>query len=260
MRKFSTWLGIVCLVCCMLVGTAVAQDAGADGTKTDGNANVATAKSIDLTKMDAVESYRYFVDLLRACGNTEESDIDPVGTCDKDAIWEMIDKQSKLVFVYAFYSLQRVDRIIETYFDPIDHKQLRERTGTNILKDENITDPQALFRYIFKPEKLIFNENTNSGIAFKSEEKDKDNPYVVIIHTFMENQDFVMIRESDNVWRNAGLVNIFSAAVAPILENEKNMKEFAKDNLLAEINRRKEVLDYFLLERAIAEARAAEKK
>lgn len=261
MRKFAIVLGMIGMIVFAFMAPAVAQDeaekaeAGTEVQAQEAPAKANNSAQDALAQMDASQSYRHFVNLLRACGDVSDNNVKVEGTCDKDAIWNMIDKQSKLVFVYAYASLVRVDRIIETYFDPIEHKQMRERTGTNIIKDNNVTDAQSLFKYIFKPEKLVFNANTNSGLEIKSEEKDKTNPYAMIIHTFMENQDFLMVRESDNVWRNASLVNIFQTAVEPIFESEKNMKEFAKDNLMAEINRRKEVLDYFIHEQALREAR-----
>lgn len=249
MRKFSICFGMLCLFWVLCAGIAMAQDEAVEPPKAgDAQTEAVVERPKDLSQMDAVQSYRHFVMLLRSCGNLENNDVKDYGACNLDAIWNAIDKQSKLVFVYAYASLVRVDRIIETYFDPIEHKQMRERTGTNIIKDHQITDALSLFKYIFKPEKLVFNPNTNAGLEFKSEEKDKQNPYLTVIHTFMDGQDFLMVLESDNVWRNAGLVNIFQSAVEPILETEKNMKEFAKDNLLAEINRRKEVSDYFWLE------------
>ena len=67
-------------------------------------------------------------------------------------------------------------------------------------------------------------------------------------------QHFVMIQESDNVWRTAGLRNVFAASLAPIWKSEEAMKEYAKDNLKTEIERRKEVIDYFLKQQVRREA------
>ena len=283
MRKLSTWLSILGLSFFVFGANAMAQDEepaeeAADEVANDAEGGAEDAVAADdqaeaepeavagdskndkaaqgagnpLAEMDAVQSYRYFIELLRACGNDPDYQAkSDKKECDMNALWDAIDVQSKMLFVNAYASLVRVDRIIETYFDPIEFTHMRSRTGTDIIKADKVTDARELFKHIFKSEKLVFNEQTLSGVEYESDEKDKKNPFIVTIHTHYPGQNFVMVRESDNIWRNAGLRNIFQAAVDPIFESEKAMQEYAKDNLTAEIDRRKKVLDYFLLQQAI---------
>jgi len=199
---------------------------------------------------DSVGAYHQFVELLRACAKDpkyqERAD---KRTCEPDKVWDAIDAKSKLLFVEAYASLARIDRIIETYFDPIEHKHMRERTGTNVLKENNIQNARDLFLYIFKPEALVFNDATNSGVEYKGETS--ISPSMVEIHTNSPRQNFIMIRESDGIWRNASLRNIFESSLNPIFASETAMKEYAKGNLATELERRKKVVDYFLVQQAV---------
>lgn len=208
---------------------------------------------------DAVGAYERLILDLRACGQDEEYQSRPdKKDCDLDKIWDSLDAQSKLLFVEAYASLVRIDRIIEIYFDPIEHRDMRNRTGTNIIASAPIKNAKDLFRHIFKPEALVFNEATNSGVKFSKDIVDK-NPNIVTIQTHYQGQKFVMIRESDGVWRNAGLRNVLSEALNPIFASEDAMKEYAKGNLATEIERRKKVLDYFLIQQELLKQQARPK-
>ena len=92
-----------------------------------------------------------------------------------------------MAFIQAYVSLVRMDKVITTYFDPIEHKQMRDRTGTDLLDKQNITNEIDLFAYLFHPEKLVFDESTKSGLQFKSDDIISD--YVVDIHTNQSRQD-----------------------------------------------------------------------
>lgn len=290
MRKIPAWLCSFGIAGLILTGNAWAQDdpenseaasekqvqeentteEGADAPKaeevaeSEESSEEAEAKEkaakldaarAELAQMDAQHSYEYFIELLRACGNDPAyKEQSTHKECSVDAIWEVIDAKSKLLFINAYASLVRVDRIIETYFDPIEYKYMRNRTGSSILHEHSIHNALDLFKYMFKPEKLVFNDQTLSGVAFKSTKKSDKNPYIVTIETNLSGQEFVMVRENDNVWRTAGLYNIFQAAVQPIFDSETAMQEYAKDNLMAEIERRKEVLEYFLIQQKLRES------
>ncbi|MCL2326462.1 MAG: hypothetical protein FWC40_08230 [Proteobacteria bacterium] len=196
---------------------------------------------------DSVGAYLQFVEQLRACADSQERT--DKRTCEPDKVWDAIDAKSKLLFVEAYGSLARIDRIIETYFDPIEHKHMRERTGTNVLKENDIHNARDLFLFIFKPEALVFNDSTNSGLEYRG--ATSHSPSMVAIHTNSREQDFIMIRESDGIWRNASLRNIFESSLSPIFASENAMKEYAKGNLATEMERRKKVLDYFLIQQAV---------
>ncbi len=198
---------------------------------------------------EAVSAYNDFIDALRACGQ------DPVyqkkpdkQECDKMKIFNALDFQSRNLYLEAYTSLQRMDRIIETYFDSIEHKDMKLRTGTFVLTNETepITDYEALFRHLFNPEKIVFNESTNSGLQFRKDEVIDKN--TVIIYTYQKNQTFKMIREDDGVWRTSGLIDFISDSLDPIFSSETAMKEYAKGNFEAELNRRATVLKYFLVQ------------
>jgi len=275
MRKFSTWLGILGIAGCFAAANAWAQDADEAAPEAAPAVEAApeaapvpeaapaveaaseaapAAPAVDkaaLAAMDERQSFLYFIELLRACGNDPAYQAKPDHkSCSVDAIWESIDSKSKMLFISAYASLARVDRIIETYFDPIEYKAMRERTGTYILKEHNITDALGLFKYMFKPDQLVFNDQTNSGVEFKGIVR-SNSPYIVTIETNLQGQDFVMVQESDKIWRMAGLFNILSQAVKPISDSEAAMQEYAKENLMAELKRRTKVRDYFIFQQKL---------
>lgn len=205
---------------------------------------------------DAVGAYEKIIVNLRACGQDEAYQESPnKEACDLDKVWDTLDAQSKLMFVEAYASLVRIDRIIEIYFDPIEHKDMRSRTGTDIIASVPIKNAKSLFRYVFKPGALVFDEATNSGVKFSKDIVDQ-NPNIVTIQTHYQGQKFIMMRESDGVWRNAGLRNVLADALAPIFSSEDAMKEYAKGNLATEIERRKKVLDYFLIQQEMRKQQA----
>lgn len=170
---------------------------------------------------------------------------------DKAAVWDGIDSSSKVLFRDALASLIRMDRIIETYFDPVEHKYMRERTGTHILKDANIKTPADLFVYMYQPDALVFREDEEVGAQIDDDLIDEKNKRVVTLITKASGQQFVMMRESDNVWRTAGLRNVFHESLAPIAKSEAAMREYAKGNFDAEIERRREVIAYFRVQEEV---------
>ena len=187
----------------------------------------------------AVSAYTDFIATLRACSENAAS-------CDKEKIWNFMDAQTKSLYLEAYASLVRIDRIIETYFDPIEHKHMKSRTGVDILESANIHEYKDLFFHVFKPEKLVFDANTISGTEFESDTVRNAN--VVVIQTHQSTQQFTMIREDDGVWRTSGFLDPSAYALEPIFISESAMKEFAKGNLESEIRRRIAVRDYFVVQ------------
>ena len=189
------------------------------------------------------KAYFDFVQELRACGQ-DNNNKNAAGTeCDVNKIWDALDVQSKNQFVDAYAALVKIDRIIETYFDPIEHQYMRAKTGTDVLKKAPINNYKDLFAYIFKPDKLVFNDNTESGLEIEQSVKQDD--YHVTIKTHIK-QEVPMVFESDGVWRVAGLIDYINFALAPIFASVTAMQEYAKGNLEAEIKRRTTVRSYFL--------------
>ncbi len=264
MRKFSTWLGILGIAGCLASANVWAQDSEKAAPEAENTEAAAAPEApvIDraaLAAMDERQAYVFFIDLLRACGNDPNYQAKPDHqACRVDLIWEMIDSKSKMLFINAYASLLRVDLIIETYFDPIEHRTMRDRTGTNILKEHNINNAFDLFKFMFKPDQLVFNEQTNSGVEFKSIKK-SDSPYIVTIETNLPGQEFVMVQESDHVWRMVGLFNILNQAVKPIADSEIAMQEYAKENLMAELKRREKVRDYFIFQQRLRDKLAKQR-
>lgn len=189
----------------------------------------------------AIAAYKSFIASLQACAAASHT---TDKACDKRKIWDMLDSQTKSQFLDAYAALVKIDRIIETYFDPIEHQYMRTKTGTNLLKDANINSYEALFEYVFHPEALIFNANTESGVECESSNTLNDN--VVNIQIHYNGQVFTMIRESDQVWRTSGLLNYVNVALDPIFASESAMTEYAKGNLADEMTRRSKVRQYFL--------------
>lgn len=185
----------------------------------------------------AADAYISFTQLLRNCSADASN-------CDKEAIWNSIDAQSKSSFLDAYNALTRIDRMIETYFDPIEHKYMKAKTGTDILQTANIKEFKDLYFYIFKPEALQFNENVDSGLEIASDSVENANKVIFQLH--QGGQSVVMIRESDGVWRNTMLLDAINNALYPIFSSEEAMREYAKGNLEAEYKRRMEVRDYFI--------------
>ena len=189
----------------------------------------------------ALTAYLDFVKELRACGNNQAGK-PAAETCDKEKIWNALDVQSKSQFFDAYVALYKMDKIIETYFDPIEHKYMRSKTGTDVLQNHNIKDHIDLFYYIFKPETLNFNDETESGISIEGDDIQNANMVTLITHA---KDRVVMIRESDNVWRISSLQNYINIALEPIFASETAMREYAKGNLETEIARKTKVKQYF---------------
>ena len=156
----------------------------------------------------AVPAYKELIATLRSCS----ADSADRTQCDKHKIWESLDSQTKSQFLDAYAALVKIDRIIETYFDPIEHKYMRTKTGTNVLKEAKIDSYEALFAYLFHPETLKFNANTDSGVEIEKTIVQNDN--VVTIQTHYNQQVFTMIRESDGVWRTSGLLHSIPSSQA----------------------------------------------
>lgn len=184
----------------------------------------------------AVDSFNAIIATLEACSKAPSD-------CDKTSIWNTIDAKSKMAFIQAYVSLVRMDKVITTYFDPIEHKQMRDRTGTDLLDKQNITNEIDLFAYLFHPEKLVFDESTKSGLQFKSDDIISD--YVVDIHTNQFGQTFRMVHESDGQWRLQLKPAVLNNALNPIMLSDAAMQEYAKSYFADEIDRRKRVRDYF---------------
>lgn len=184
----------------------------------------------------AVDAFNSIIGILEGC--SQKPDL-----CDETQIWDKIDAQSKMAFIQAYVSLVRMDKIITTYFDPIEHKQMRDRTGTDVLENQNIANEIDLFSYLFHPEKLVFDESTKSGLQFKNDDVKSD--YVVVIHTNQAGQTFTMVQESDGQWRLRLGQAVLMNALTPIMESDAAMQEYAQSYFADEIDRRKRVRDYF---------------
>ncbi len=203
----------------------------------------------------AIAAYTNFINTLRACSSASHT---PDQACDKHKIWELLDNQTKSQFLDAYAALVRIDRIIETYFDPIEHQYMRSKTGSHILKDANINSYEALFDYIFHPDALVFDDNTESGVACEKSSVQNDNYVNIQIH--YNGQIFPMIRESDQVWRTSGLMGFVNAALDPIFASEAAMTEYAKGNLADEMARRAKVRDYFFEQQEIKKQQSEQAK
>ena len=246
-ERFSKWV-VVFLVC--LMAFSVSCSSGGENAAPDSASEAyiqfmeKLEKCSELAKAQKEASEKK-ADKKKESAQSEDGEAkeDPVLACKLD-IWNNIDTNSKNQFAIAYMSLVRVDRIIEIYFDLAEHKEMRERTGTRILEDQNIHSPQDLFVALFKPEDLVFNEFTKQGGIPTEEFQDPDYRYIVTVNTEAEGQSFVMIHENDGIWRNAGFFNIISNALEPVAKTENALREYAKDNVIAEIDRRVDVIEY----------------
>ncbi len=172
---------------------------------------------------------------------------------DKAAVWDRIDATSKRQFYVAYVALVRMDRIIETYFERSEHKHMRERTGTALLKSVPLNSPQDLFNYLFEPQNIQIDLDNEVGATVTDVSINPQEPWLAVLDT-RANQQYVMIQEQDGVWRTACLRNVFNEILAPIIKSEEQMKEYAKENFKDEIDRRREVIKYFKKESARREA------
>lgn len=220
----------------------------------------------------ALSAYNHMLDLLRDCSYKPDA-------CDKEKIWDNMDSATKNQFVHAYASLKRIDTIITTYFDPIEHKGLRFRTGSDIFESESFKTVEAekfdsseaeankkgftLFVHVFHPEALSLNKENNatkddavrieSGLKPVKDKIENKNHIVFDTHS---GQSFDMIRESDGVWRMAGFGSAVTGALSPIFKNEKEMRQYASSFLQEELQRRTRVRDYFLVQDAIRKQQA----
>ena len=88
------------------------------------------------------------VSLAASCQEDRPEPTDPEGAYrlfmeaieakDEDAVWEYLDQGTKDLFAEQYKALVRIDRIIEAYFDPSEHRYMRERTGAYLLETEHI--------------------------------------------------------------------------------------------------------------------------
>ncbi len=185
---------------------------------------------------DAADSFKSFVAALQSCAQAPES-------CDKMEIYNSVDAGSKQAFIEAYVNLVRMDRIITTYFDPIEHKQMRERTGTDILDKQNIKNERDLFAYLFRPEALVFDAQTLSGLEFSGDVMHGD--YQAEIQTHDSSQTFTMFQEDDGKWRLRLAPKVLGHALDPISKSYSEMSEYAQSYFSDELDRRKRVRDYF---------------
>ena len=219
---------------------------------------------------DALTAYNDMLTLLKECSAKPE-------TCDKEKIWNNLDSTTKSQFVHAYASLKSIDTIITTYFDPIEHKEMRLRTGSDIFETEAFKTVEAetfdsneaeankkgltLFAHVFHPEALSLNENSSkdaelilSGLEpIRDVTKDKNH---IVFETHQNGQSFEMIRESDQVWRMAGFGVAVSVALSPIFQSEEAMRQYASLFLQEELQRRTRVRNYFLQQVAIQKLQA----
>ncbi len=216
----------------------------------------ACSTEVNETKTESTRAYVDFRNAVEACAQRDGVELPAGIPCDKQTIWNGLDSQSKSLFIEAFTALKHIDTIIESYFDPIEHKQMRLRTGTNILKEVPINNEFDLFNYIFKPENLVFNQNVISALTVKEEHVSSEAPNVAIIERNLENYDVTMTKEADNVWRTDWFLDEINKSLAPIFASEAAMQEYAKGNLLEEMERRTKVRDYFLVQEQIKQERS----
>lgn len=195
-----------------------------------------------------------FALLLVACEEERPEPTEPDGAFklfqesleqnDREALWEYLDQETKDLFTQHYRALVRMDKIIETYFDPSEHRYLRDRTGAFLLKEANIDSPEALYRYTLNPSTIEFGDDEAVGAEIDELVYSDEEQTIAQIKTDA-NQSFVFIKEQDGIWRTASLRNIVEEALKPIANGEEAMKEFARENLVAERERRLEVIEYF---------------
>ena len=208
------------------------------------------------------------VSLAASCQEDRPGPTDPEGAYrlfmeaieakDEDAVWEYLDQGTKDLFAEQYKALVRIDRIIEAYFDPSEHRYMRERTGAYLLETEHIDSAKALYQFIFDVDDIVFEEDHEVGATIDEFNYSDEEETVAMILT-RGGQSFVMVcqsrandlpcdnkvKEEDKIWRTVSLRNMFEDAVAPIKNSESALKDFAKENLMDERQRRIEVVQYF---------------
>lgn len=194
------------------------------------------------------------VSLAAACEEDRPEPTDPEGAYrlfieaieakDEDAVWEYLDQGTKDLFAEQYKALVRIDRIIEAYFDPSEHRYMRERTGAYLLESEHIDSAKALYHFIFDVRDIVFEGDHEVGATIDEFNYTDEDETVAMILT-RGGQSFVMMKEEDKIWRTASLRNMFEDAVTPIKNSESALKDFAKENLMDERQRRVEVVEYF---------------
>ena len=191
--------------------------------------------------------------ITSACGDAELTPETPEGafglfveamkTRDEDAVWTHLDKGTHLLVAERYRSLIRIDKIIELYFDPSEHRYMRNRTGADLLHVHKMKTAVDLYRFIFTLDIIDIGRDEIEGV--KVEEvvyPNEDDDTVAEILT-RGNQRVVMIEE-EGAWKVAALRTLFEQALQPLEDSEKAIREFAKDNLLEERARRKELIEF----------------
>jgi hypothetical protein len=172
---------------------------------------------------------------------------------DEDGVWEYLDQTTKDVFIDAYRTLLRIDKVIDTYFDPSERKYIKKRTGSYLLKEQSIDSGQALYRFLFDLDALSFDLDHEVGADIQEMSFTDETESIAQLQT-RGGQSFIFLREDDLVWRTASLRNLFEAGLAPIMQSEAALREFARENLNDELERRKRIIGF-----AIGRAQKAQK-
>lgn len=174
---------------------------------------------------------------------------------DEDGVWEYLGKDTRALFTDHYRLLVRIDRIIEAYFDPAEHRDMRERTGVYILEQASIATPKDLYHYIFDMSRthvvdgeevpvFEFGADQEVGMTISEVEYLNEEETSVRITTRGE-QKFILHREEDGVWRTDSLGDFFQKALEPIATSEANLRQYAEENLREERERRKALAAFF---------------
>jgi len=182
------------------------------------------------------------------CGPSEDPG-DPAGgynlfrkgllQTDSDQVWKRLDQRSRDYFQRRYDQLVSMDRKIEQYMRPNEHRLARKQSGT-VLLDE-IEGPKGLFEQVVDLEKLKANRATELG-SLVGGVKVQEDKKTAIIET-RGGRTYRMVQQDDEWYVN--LVDSVPAVDESFKWLDKNREALAQtvnDRIEEEKERREEII------------------
>ncbi len=158
---------------------------------------------------------------------------------DSELVWERLDQRSREYFQRRYDQLVSMDRKIEQYMPPTDHRLARKQSGTVLL--EEIEGPKGLFERVIDLKNLKASRATELGSLVGGVKVQKDKQ-TAIIET-RGGRTYRMVRQDDEWYVN--LVDSVPAVDKSFEWLDKNREALAQtvnDRIEDEKERREEII------------------
>ena len=163
---------------------------------------------------------------------------------DNEVVWELLDAPTKALFEEYYQKLQAADLIIERYFDPVDRAPAREKAGLGILNE--IEDGRGLFLFLFDSEVIAYDKDQEVGADIEELHLNEDENRATILTNSGERYELVL--EDDQHWRISSFREMLKKKLYPIHVSLEALKEYAKEAIEKEEERRSQLLATYKIE------------